>query len=91
VESFKEFDFGTFGVRGVPLSYIIREHNNVKTVSEYSLQFVRAYGGSGSVIQEMIDRMNHTELLIKTDNSTVYSMLEIASRGTIYATTIKPF
>jgi len=35
--------------------------------------------------------MNHTDPLFKTDNSSVYSMLEIASRATIYATTIKPF
>ena len=35
--------------------------------------------------------MNHTDPLFKTDNGTVYSMLEVATRATIYATTIKPF
>ena len=91
VESFKDCAFRTFGVRGAPLSYVIRDNDTVKADFEDPLSFGRAYGSSGSVMQELIDRINHTDPLFKTDNGTVYSMLEVASRATIYATTIKPF
>ena len=91
VESFKDCVLRTFGVRDAPLSYVIREESEVKIEVEDPLSFNKAYGTSGSIIEEMMKRMSHDDPLFKTDNGSVYSMLEEATRSTIYANTIKPF
>ena len=91
VESFRDCAFRTFGVRKTPLSYVIREKEAVPTDIEDPLLLFKSYGSSGSVIQELIDRLDHTNPLFKTDNGMIYSMLEVATRTSIYAYTIKPF
>ena len=91
LESFKDCTYRTFGVRNCPIAYVIRDDENVTPEVDDPLQPGRAFGESGSVIDEMIGRLNHTDPLFKSDNALVYSMLEEATRGTIYAPTIKPF
>ena len=91
VESFKDCVLRTFGVRDAPLSYVIREESEVKIEVEDPLSLNKAYGASGSIIEEMTKRMSYDDPLFKTDNGSVYSMLEEATRSTIYANTIKPF
>ena len=91
LESFKDCTYRTFGVRNCPVSYIIRDDDTVPAEADDPLQAGRAYGESGSVIDEMIRRLNHTDPLYKSDNALVYSMLEEATRGTIYGPTIKPY
>ena len=91
VESFKDCVSRSFGVRGAPLSYVIRDNEIAPNHLDDPLQLGKSFGSSGSVLQEMIDRMNHTNPLYKTDNATVYSMLEVATRALVYANTIKPF
>ena len=91
VESFKDCAFRTFGVRGAPLSYVIRESDIVPTDQSDPLLAGKSYGSSGSVMQEMINRLDHVNPLFKTDNAMIYSMLEIATRTSVYANTIKPF
>ena len=91
IESFKDCLYRAFGVRNSPLSYVICEDAVVPNEVDDPLSLNKAYGSSGSVVEELIKRMKHEDPLFKTDNGIVYYMLEEASRGTIYATTIKPF
>ena len=93
-ESFKNFLYATFGVRKIPLLYVIRENedvtpeNGVDPNATYDpLQTGKAYGSSGSVLQDLILRLSHDHPLFKTDNSTVYG----STRGSNYSHTIKPF
>ena len=96
LESFRDCMLRTYGVRGCPVSYIIRESPGVQTEAEDPLStnaagHVLPYGTSGSVLEEMIKRFSHTHPLYKSDNAMVYSMLETATRGTVYASTIKSY
>ena len=91
LESFKDCLSRTFGVRSCPISYVIRPNVTVTPEANDPLIPGNAFGASGSVLEELILRLNHTDPLFRTDNAMVYSMLDQASRNTIYAPTIKPF
>jgi len=91
VESFKDCVFRTYGVRDTPLSYVIRDDAEVPSEVKDPLLPLKPFGETGSILMELVKRMSHDDPLYKTDNGSVYSMLEVATRGTIYATTIKPF
>ena len=91
VESFKDCLYRTFGVRDVPLLYVIRDEVEVKPEADDPLEGSHAYGSSGSVLDELIQRISHTHPLFKSDNASVYSMLEEATRGSIYASSIKTY
>ena len=99
LESFKDCLFHTFGVRGCPLSYVCRGDAEVPSEVDDPLAMddnvappvPSPYGSSGSIIDEMIKRMTHEHPLFKTDNNTVYSMLEEATRGTPFAMTVKSY
>ena len=97
-ESFKHYLYATFGVRKIPLVYVIRESADVTpesgndpNVTYDPLQQGKAYGNSGSVLDDLIARASHTHPLFKSDNATVYGAIEEATRGSVYVTTIKPF
>ena len=97
-ESFKHYLYATFGVRKIPLSYVIRssadvtpEAGNDPNATYDPLQPGKAYGTSGSVLGDLIARADHNHPLFKSDNATVYGAIEEATRGSIYTTTIKPF
>ena len=97
-ESFKNFVYATFGVRKVPLLYVIRENEDVTpengadpNTTQDPLQNGKAYGSSGSVLQDLILRLSHDHSLFKTDNATVYGYIEEAARGSQYSHTIKSF
>ena len=90
-ESFKNFLYATFGVRTVPLLYVIRDEVDVPNEEEDPLQAGKAYGRSGSVLEDCILRVSHTHPLFRGDNATVYGYIEEAARGSAYAHTIKPF
>ena len=89
--SFRNFLSRTYGLRKAPLTYVVRENGEVPNENDDPLQQGKSYGSSGSVLDELIKRLTHNHPLFKSDNAAVYSMLEEASRGTIYATTIKTF
>ena len=91
MESFKDCLYRTYGVRTCPISYVIRESPQVEPEINDPLGPGQCFGRSGSVLEELILRLNHTDPLYKTDNALVYSLLDEATRGTIYAPTIKPF
>ena len=91
MESFKDCLFRTFGVRSCPISYVIREDANVVPEVNDPLLAGCAYGSSGSVLEELILRLNHTGPLFRSDNALVYSLLDEATRNTVYSPTIKPY
>ena len=90
-KSFKHYLHNTFGVRKVPLSYVIRSDEAVTPEADNPLEAGKAHGSSGSILQDLINRSSHGHSLFKTDNSTVYSLIEQAARTLSYLTTIKPF
>jgi hypothetical protein len=55
------------------------------------LQAGKPYGSTGAIVDELIARLSHDDPLYKSDNATVYAMLEEATRGTVYASTVKPY
>jgi hypothetical protein len=91
IESFKDCLFRTYGVRNCPILYVIRENADTPPEVNDPLVLGCAYGRSGSILDELISRLVHTDPLFKSDNASVYSLLEEATRGTIYASTIKPY
>ena len=91
IESFKDCLYRTYGVRNCPILYIIRENADTPPEIDDPLDPGSAFGQSGSILDELIARTVHDDPLFKSDNATVYSLLEEATRGTIYASTIKPY
>ena len=91
VESFRDCLLRTFGVRSCPLLYVIRDDEQVPSEVDDPLLIGSAFGRSGSVLDELVTRLSHTDPLFKSDNSAVYSLLEEATRNTVYAPTIKPY
>ena len=91
IESFKDTMSRTFGVRNAALSYVIREHEAVPVEVDDPITAGFAYGVSGSIMDELHKRLSHAHPLYKTDNASLYSKLEQATRGTIFAATIKPY
>ena len=91
IESFKDFLYRSYGVRSCPLSYVVRENDAVLPEAEDPLVAGEAFGVSGSVVDELISRLTHNDPLFKSDNAMVYSYLEEATRGGVYAPTIKPY
>jgi hypothetical protein len=90
IESFKDCLFRTYGLRKTPLLYVVRDSVVVSPEVDDPLTLHKSYGVSGSILDELIARLAHTDPLYKSDNATVYSMLEEATRGTVYASTVKP-
>ena len=66
----------TFGICDVPLLYIVRESVTVTPEADAPLENSNSFGTSGSVLDELIERISHTHLLYKSDNSSIYSLLE---------------
>ena len=91
IELFKDSISRTFGLCNAALSYVIREHEAVPAEVDDPLVAGYAYSVSGSIMDELIARLSHAHPLYKTDNASLYSKLEQATRGTIFAATIKPY
>ena len=91
IESFKDCLYRTYGIRKCPLLYVIRADATVPDEVADPLTPSLAYGQSGSLLDELIARLTHTDPLYKSDNAMVYSLLEEATRGTVYSSTVKPY
>ena len=91
IESFKDCLFRSYGLRKTPLLYVIRNNATVPTEEDDPLVVGKAFGSSGSIVDELMLRLDHDDPLFKSDNASVYSLLEEATRSTVYASTIKPY
>ena len=92
LESFKNALSRTFGVRDAPLTYLIRAEAVVPPEADAPLLAGHAYSeAAGSIMQELVMRLNHIGPLYNVDNATLYSMIEEATRNTTYAPSVRPF
>ena len=97
-ESFKHYLHSIFGVRKIPLTYVIYKSEFVTPGSQNDpsetydpLQTDNACGNSGSVLGDLIARTSHFLYLFKSNSATVFDVIEGDTRGSVYSTTIKPF
>ena len=85
----------TFGAQG-PLSYVIRSNPRVPNPAVDPLVSTEGvvtsyFGSSGSLLAELEKRLPHEGTIYKTDNASVYMMIEKATRDTSVASTVKAF
>ena len=91
IEHFKDYLFRTYGICDCPLLYVIRDTVEIPDEASDPLQLGFSYGQSDSVLEEIIARLDHANPLFKSGNASVYSTMEEAAQGTVYAPTIKPY
>ena len=92
IESFKDCLYRTYGVQNCPIAYVIRPDVEVPNEVVHPLLQGQAYSeNTRSVLQEMLSRYSHNHLLFRIDNNTTYSLLDEATQGMVYASTIKPY
>ena len=70
---------------------MIRDTFEIPDEASDPLQLGFSYGQSDSVLEEIIARLDHANPLFKSGNASVYSTMEEAAQGTVYAPTIKPY
>eukprot|EP00980_Cylindrotheca_fusiformis_P022532 scaffold9418_cov135-Cylindrotheca_fusiformis.AAC.1 len=80
-----------FGVRQVPLVYVLREDPVVPAICPAAGNGQAFAPEFGSLKDELIARASHTHVLYKNDNELVFHKMEIATRNTSYSASIKPF
>ena len=90
-EAFHDFLNRVIGVRTIPLAYVTRATVAVPAVAPDLLTGKPHSEDHGSVEGELVARASHTHELYRDDNAAVYYHLEEATRGTVYAASIKPF
>ncbi len=89
-EAFRDYLHRRIGARTIPLAYVIRNDPNVPAIGAIAAGKPHSEE-HGSIEDELIARATHTHALYREDNSSVYYLLEEATRSTSYAASIKPF
>ena len=90
-ECFDDFLHQVIGHRMVPLAYLIRSNEAVDTPAP-PLNNRNSYSEvHGSVEAELIARVSHTHNRFRDDNAKLFAYLEVATRSTQYAASIRPF
>jgi hypothetical protein len=90
-ECFDDFLHQVIGHRMVPLAYLIRSNEEVENPAP-PLAHRRSYSEThGSVEAELIARVSHTHNRFRDDNAKLFAYLEVATRSTQYAASIRPF
>ncbi|CAJ1932888.1 unnamed protein product [Cylindrotheca closterium] len=88
--AFRSVIHESYGVRGFPLGYVLREDADVP--AEPPLAPDRPYSiEHGSLVAEFTARASHTHPRFHQDNARVFAKLEEALRGTTYASSLTPF
>lgn len=90
-ESFPEFLSRVVGVRMIPLSYVLREHEDIPVTSPPLAPDQAHLLGHGSVEEVPKKRANLSHALYHDNNGKVSHYIEVATRSTIYVASIKPF
>ena len=87
--------YSTFGVCKAPLAYVVRDD---VIPEDETLDLLQNLNSAtlptkylGSVLNELISQLRHNHPLFHTKDATVYGMLELATQGTVYASTVKPY
>lgn len=79
-----------YGVHNIPLTWIIRE-NAIPPNPLPDLEAGKPYTAGKSIIEDAVAFFDHGSPLYKMDNNLVYSILDLATRGSPQAATMKPF
>ena len=92
IEAYKDWARTAMGCRKIPLAYVIRPEAAVPASFLQLLATDMPFSAvHGSVELELIARASHTHGAFAEDNAMVYDSLEKATRGTEYASSLKPF
>ena len=91
MEAFQDFLNRKIGNRNISLVYIICDEPNPPAVTLSIAAGQTHSNDHGFVETDLIARALNTHALFRNDNSDLYFLLEEATRGTQYATSIKPF
>ena len=75
IESFKDCIFCTYSIHQCPLLYVVLEDDAVPNEAGDTLVARYSYGDSVSVLDDLIAPLDNTDLLYKSDNAMVYSLL----------------
>lgn len=90
-ESFEDWLSQQVGVRCIPLKYVTREVAVAPMPAPQLMNNMPHSTEHGSVEMELVMRATHASPLFRTDNAKVYYALEVATRGTQYAASLKPY
>ena len=90
-ESFEDWLSQQVGVRCVPLKCVTREVEVAPIPPPQLITNMPHSAEHGSVEMELVMRATHTSPLFRTDNAKVCYALEVATRGTQYAASLKPY
>ena len=91
MEVFQDFLNRKIGNCNIPLVYIIHDEPNPPAAAPPLAVDQPHSIEHGSVESELIAQASHTHVLFHNNNSDLYYLLEEATQGTPYATSIKPF
>ena len=90
IPAFQDHCMMCFGALG-PLAYIICEKLEVPPEAEDPLDNTSYYGKSGSLIQELVERVPHSGPIYRADNNRVFMKISEAVKGTSCESTVKAF
>ena len=71
--------------------YIVRENGDVPNVGDDPLTANAHYGVSGSMLEELINRLPHAGPIFRDNNKTVFVMISKAVAGTSVKSTIRSY
>ena len=89
--AFENYCSSIFGVRKIPLQYVIRPNDDPPDVADDPLLPGCLYGETGSLLDDLIVRSSHDHPLFKSDNQKIYKLLTECTLGTQYASTVSTF
>ena len=92
VETFEDHCLRCYGIRNIPLSYVIRQDAELDDEGPPNRRAGEPFTDTyGSITDDLIQLSSHEHGLFQKDNAAVYFKLEEATRSTPYADSIKPF
>jgi hypothetical protein len=89
-ESFMDTLNRCIGVRMIPLVYVVCKAETPPAITALAPGQPHSTA-AGSIEQELIERGGHNHALFRDDRALVYYKLEEATRGTLFAASIKPY
>ena len=89
IEYLEDFLFRNYEIRDWPLIYVIKDTVEIPDEAYDLLQLSWSYGQYDFVLEEFIARLDHVNTIFKSYITSVYSTMEEAAHGTVYAPTIK--
>ena len=90
-DSLRVYASQVFGARKSTLEYLLRKEKAVNPTPPTLLANCPHSADAGSIQGEQARRLSHTHPLYRDDNKTLFGVLEVALRGTVYEASIKPF